>query len=605
MIGQSPENIGNPAIEQWVQEVSALTQPDRVVYCDGSEREKDALIAAALETGELIELNQTRLPGCYLHRSAPHDVARTEHLTFISTIRKVDAGPTNNWMAPDEARAKLTPLFAGAMRGRTMYVVPFLMGPPGSRFSKVGVEITDSKYVVLNMRIMTRVGAIALDHLKRTGEDFTRCLHSLGDLSPERRFIVHFPETNAVWSIGSGYGGNALLGKKCMALRIASWLARQEGWLAEHMLLIGIQNPAGELRHIAAAFPSACGKTNLAMLQPPETMAGWKVQTIGDDIAWLRPGADGRLWAVNPEAGFFGVVPGTSHRTNANAFQMIQRNTIYTNVALRPDGTPWWEGHDDPPPAEAQDWQGRPWTPASPEKAAHPNSRFTTPAVECPSLSGEFEDPNGVPIDAILFGARRQRRVPLVYQSRNWTHGTFLGATLSSETTAAATGKVGVLRRDSMAMLPFCGYNMGDYFAHWLNVGRSVSHPPKIFRVNWFRTGEDGKFLWPGFGDNLRVLQWILDRCEDRAEAIDTPIGWVPALNAIDRTGTNLSDKSMSLLLKVDPAEWVEAVAGQEDFLNSFGEHLPTALRDEHTQLAHRIHDAITPPDLHGRDLGS
>jgi phosphoenolpyruvate carboxykinase (GTP) len=605
MTAQAQENTQYPAIERWVQEVSALTQPDRVVYCDGSEREKDALIAESLGTGELIELNQSRLPGCYLHRSAPHDVARTEHLTFIATTREVDSGPTNNWMAPEVAREKLTPLFAGAMRGRTMYVVPFLMGPPGSRFSKVGVEITDSKYVVLNMRIMTRIGQVALDHLSRTGDDFTRCLHSLGDLSPDRRFIVHFPETNAVWSIGSGYGGNALLGKKCLALRIASWLAREEGWLAEHMLLIGVQNPKGTLRHIAAAFPSACGKTNLAMLQPPASMPGWKVSTIGDDIAWLRPGEDGRLWAVNPEAGFFGVVPGTSRKTNANAFEMIQRNTIYTNVALRPDGTPWWEGHDDPPPAEALDWQGRPWTPASSEKAAHPNSRFTAPAAQCPSISPEFEHVDGVPIDAILFGARRQRRVPLVYQSRSWTHGTFLGATLSSETTAAATGKVGVLRRDPMAMLPFCGYNMGDYFAHWLDVGKSLSAPPKIFRVNWFRTGEDGKFLWPGFGDNLRVLQWVLERCTGHGEAVETPIGWIPSLHAINRTGINLTDEAMASLLKVDPAEWVEAVSGQDHFLHSLGTHLPAAIQEEHTALAHRIHDAITPPDLHGRDSGS
>ena len=582
-----------------------MTTPDQVVYCDGSERERAQLVQECLASGELIELNQEKLPNCYLHRSASHDVARTEHLTFVSTTDKQDAGPNNNWMSADDARARLTPLFSGAMKGRTMYVVPFLMGPPGSRFSKVGVEITDSKYVVLNMRIMTRVGQVALDHLTRTGDDFTRCLHSLGDLSPDRRFIVHFPETNAVWSIGSGYGGNALLGKKCLALRIASWLAREEGWLAEHMLLIGVQNPKGELRHIAAAFPSACGKTNLAMLQPPASMPGWKVQTIGDDIAWLRPGDDGRLWAVNPEAGFFGVVPGTSRKTNANAFEMIQRNTIYTNVALRPDGTPWWEGHDDPAPAEALDWQGRPWTPASSEKAAHPNSRFTTPAAQCPSISPEFEHVDGVPIDAILFGARRQRRVPLVYQSRNWSHGTFLGATLSSETTAAATGKVGVLRRDPMAMLPFCGYNMGDYFAHWLDVGKSLSLPPKIFRVNWFRTGEDGKFLWPGFGDNLRVLQWVLERCAGHGEAVDSPIGWVPSLHAINRTGIDLTDKSMASLLKVDPAEWVEAVAGQEHFLNSLGDHLPKAIQEEHTALAHRIHDAITPPDLHGRDLGS
>jgi phosphoenolpyruvate carboxykinase (GTP) len=591
------------AIERWVDEVRDLTTPEAVVYCDGSDRERDQLTRASLATGELIELNQSKLPGCYLHRSAPHDVARTEHLTFVCTDVKDDAGPNNNWMAPADARAKLTPLYRGAMKGRTMYVVPFLMGPPGSRFSKVGVEITDSRYVALNMRIMTRIGAVALEHLGAS-DDFTRCLHSLGDLSPDRRFICHFPESNTVWSIGSGYGGNALLGKKCMALRLASWLGRTEGWLAEHMLILGLTTPAGKKHYITAAFPSACGKTNLAMLVPPSTMPGWKAETVGDDIAWLRAGDDGRLWAVNPEAGFFGVVPGTSRRTNPNAFDMIQSNTIYTNVALRPDGTPWWEGHDDPPPKEALDWQGRPWTPSSTEKAAHPNSRFTTPAAQCASISPEFENPNGVPVDAMLFGARRQRRVPLVYQSRSWQHGTFLGATLSSETTAAATGKVGVLRRDPMAMLPFCGYNMGDYFAHWLEVGKQLKTPPRIFRVNWFRTGDDGKFLWPGFGDNLRVLAWILERCEGRGGAIDTPIGLVPSPDAIDRRGIDLGDEQMASLLKVDPAEWVEAVTGQEDFLNSFGSHTPKAIRDEHTELVRRIHDAITPHDLHGRDSG-
>jgi phosphoenolpyruvate carboxykinase (GTP) len=591
------------AIHEWVTEVSNLTTPERVVYCDGSAREGLQLTREAVETGELIELNQEKLPGCYLHRSAPDDVARTEHLTFISTARPEDAGPTNNWMAPADARARLTPLFRGAMKGRTLYVIPFLMGPPGSRFAKVGVQITDSRYVVLNMRIMTRVGQVALDHLGSDG-DFTRCLHSLGDLSPDRRFIVHFPEENTVWSVGSGYGGNALLGKKCMALRLASWLARKEGWLAEHMLILGLESPSGRTRYLTAAFPSACGKTNLAMLVPPKSMPGWKAWTVGDDIAWLRPGEDGRLWAVNPESGFFGVVPGTSRKTNPNAFEMIQRNTIYTNVALRPDGTPWWEGHDDPPPAQALDWQGRPWTPDSTEKAAHPNGRFTTPASQCPSISPEFENPNGVPIDAMLFGARRQRRVPLVYEARSWAHGTFLGATLSSETTAAATGKVGVLRRDPMAMLPFCGYNMGDYFGHWLDVGAALPSPPKIFRVNWFRTSEDGKFLWPGFGDNLRVLTWILDRCEGKGDAIETPIGLLPTSDAIDRTGLNLSDEVMSALLKVDPAEWVEAVAGQDDFLKKFGQHTPPAIQAEHLALAHRIHDAITPPDLRGRDNG-
>ncbi|HEX4998196.1 MAG TPA: phosphoenolpyruvate carboxykinase (GTP) [Terriglobia bacterium] len=580
------------AIDRWVNEISALTTPDRVVYCDGSERERKQLTEECLATGELIELNQQKMPGCYLHRSAPHDVARTEHLTFISTREKEDAGPNNNWMAPDDARARLTPLFKGAMKGRTMYVVPFLMGPPGSRFSKVGVEITDSRYVALNMRIMTRVGSIAIEHLKDP-EDFTRCLHSLGDLSPDRRYIVHFPEENAVWSIGSGYGGNALLGKKCLALRLASWLARKEGWLAEHMLILGLQNPAGEMRYVTAAFPSACGKTNLAMLVPPASMAGWKAWTVGDDIAWLRPGDDGRLWAVNPEAGFFGVVPGTSHATNPNAFDMIQRNTIYTNVALRPDGTPWWEGHDDPPPASALDWQGRPWTPDSKEKAAHPNSRFTTPATQCASLSPEFENPNGVPIDAMLFGARRARRVPLAYEGRDWQHGTFLGATLASETTAAATGKVGVLRRDPMAMLPFCGYNMGDYFAHWLDVGKALKSPPRIFRVNWFRTDTQGRFLWPGFGENLRVLQWILERCAGRGKAVDTPIGFVPTRDAIDISGLDVSEKSMGELLDVDPADWLDAVAVQEDFLKSFGDRMPKAIWDEHKVLARRVGEAV------------
>jgi phosphoenolpyruvate carboxykinase (GTP) len=582
----------NAAIQRWVDEVGGLTGPDRVVYCDGSEGEKNRLIGECLASGELIELDQRRLPGCYLHRSAPHDVARTEHLTFVSTEKEEDAGPNNNWKPPARAEAELTTLFRGAMKGRTMFVVPFLMGPPGSRFAKVGVEITDSRYVVLSMRIMTRVGQVALDHCGGQ-DDFTRCLHSLGDLSPDRRFIVHFPERNTVWSIGSGYGGNALLGKKCMALRLASWVARQEGWLAEHMLILGLQDPRGHTRYITGAFPSACGKTNMAMLVPPPSMPGWKVWTVGDDIAWLRQGHDGRLWAVNPEAGFFGVVPGTSRSTNPTAFEMIQRDTLYTNVALRPDGTPWWEGHNDPPPPEALDWQGRPWTPASGEKAAHPNSRFTTPVSNCPSLSPEFDNPEGVPVDAILFGARRQRRVPLVYEARDWEHGTYVGATLSSETTAAATGKVGVLRRDSMAMAPFCGYNMADYFAHWLKVGRGLTSPPRLYRVNWFRTDKSGQYLWPGFGDNLRVLNWVIERCTTGAEARETAIGFLPPPSALDTRGLDVPPDVLEELLTVDPADWVDALVGQREFLGSFGARMPAEIWNQHHEMIRRVEAAM------------
>jgi phosphoenolpyruvate carboxykinase (GTP) len=581
--------IISEAARRWVDEVASLCRPDAVEWCDGSGNEAGRLTKLAVARGELIPLDPVKLPHCHLHRSAPNDVARTEHLTFICTRTKDDAGPTNNWMDPAEARARLTPLYRDAMKGRTMYVVPFIMGPPGSPFSKVGVEITDSIYVALNMGIMTHMGNAAWEHLGDS-PDFTRCLHSLGDLSPERRYICHFPQDNEIWSIGSGYGGNALLGKKCLALRLASYLGRSEGWLAEHMLILGLQSPEGETHYVAGAFPSACGKTNLAMLVPPASMKGWKAWTVGDDIAWMRIGPDGRLWAVNPEAGFFGVVPGTSSRTNANAMATINRNTIYTNVALKPDGTVWWEGHDEPPAPGMLDWQGRPWDPASGEKAAHPNSRFTAPAGQCPSISPEWQSPTGVPISAILFGARRQRVVPLVYEARSWQHGTFLGATLSSETTAAATGKVGVLRRDPMAMVPFCGYNMGDYWGHWLEMGKRMTQPPKVFRVNWFRTGDTGKFLWPGFGENLRVLRWILDRCRGAAEAKETPIGFVPTPRSLDRTGLDLTDAALDTLLRVDPAEWSEAIQTQEDFFSKFGDRLPRGIREEHDELARRIH---------------
>ncbi len=575
------------AVRGWVDEVRALCEPDAVVWCDGSEEERDRLYAEAVAAGVFLPLNPELQPGSYLHRSDPSDVARTEHLTFICTEDKAAAGPNNNWMSPEDAYAKLTPLYQGAMKGRTLYVVPFIMGPAGSPFSKVGVELTDSVYVVLNMRIMTRMGDVAWRHLGGSS-DFTRCLHSLGDLSPDRRFICHFPEENAIWSIGSGYGGNALLGKKCLALRIASWLGRQEGWMAEHMLILGIETPSGEKHYVCGAFPSACGKTNLAMLVPPAALAakGWKVWTVGDDIAWLRPGPDGRLWAVNPEYGFFGVAPGTSNKTNANAMATLKANAIFTNVALQPDGTVWWEGHPAEPQAGMLDWRGRPWSKESGEKAAHPNSRFTVPASQCPSIAPEWEDPRGVPISAILFGARRPRTVPLVYEARDWQHGTYLGATLGSETTAAATGKVGVLRRDPMAMLPFCGYNMADYFTHWLAMGETIANPPRIFGVNWFRTSADGKFLWPGYGDNLRVLEWVLERCAGRGEASETPVGFIPTPDALDLDGLGLDDSSLRTLLTVDPAEWTAEAEEHRAWLATFGERLPSALWDEHARLA-------------------
>lgn len=578
----------NQPVQRWVNEVAALCRPEEVVWCDGSEEERELLEQAAVRSGELIPLNQQELPGCYLHRSDPSDVARTENLTFVCTRKKDDAGPNNNWIAPAQAYDRLSKIYAGSMEGRTMYVVPFLMGPAGSRFSKVGIEVTDSIYVVLNMRMMTRMGRVALEHLGDS-DDFTRGLHSKADLNMDRRYICHFPEDNTIWSVGSGYGGNALLGKKCLALRIASYLGRTEGWLAEHMLIVGVESPDGEVTYICGAFPSACGKTNLAMLVPPASMKGWKVYTVGDDISWLRVGPDGRLWAVNPEAGFFGVVPGTSSKTNPNAMKLIKKNTIYTNVALKPDGTVWWEGHDDPPPKNATDWRGRPWKPTSTEPAAHPNSRFTVPAEQCPSISPKWQDPQGVPISAILFGARRQKLMPLVYQSFNWQHGTFLGATLASETTAAATGAVGVVRYDPMAMLPFCGYNMADYWGHWISMAQRATNPPKIFRVNWFRRDDNGKFLWPGFGENLRVLQWVIERSKGAGKAEETPIGYVPTSSGLDRKGIDLSEGALKELLAIDREGWRTNLKSQGEFFDKFGDRLPAGIREEHEGLARRL----------------
>ena len=578
----------NAWVRRWVKEVARMCGPADVVWCDGSEAERERLLEVAVRAGDLIPLDQRRLPGCYLHRSDPNDVARTEHLTFICCRERDDAGPTNHWMAPAEGYDRLSKILSGSMEGRTMYVIPFVMGPPDSNFSKVGIQVTDSVYVVLNMRMMTRMGAVAWEHLG-TSDAFTRGLHSKGDLNADRRYICHFPEDNTIWSVGSGYGGNALLSKKCMSLRIASYMGRHEGWLAEHMLIIGVESPDGEVTYICGAFPSACGKTNLSMLVPPTSMKGWRVYTLGDDIAWLRVGPDGRLWAVNPEAGFFGVVPGTSSKTNPNAMAAIQRNTLYTNVALRPDGTVWWEGHDDPPPRTALDWRGRPWTPSHDELAAHPNSRFTTPARQCPSLSPEWENPTGVPISAILFGSRRQKLLPLVYQASSWQHGTFLGATLASETTAAITGAVGVVRRDPMAMLAFCGYNMADYWAHWLSMEKRASHLPKVFRVNWFRRDEKGRFLWPGFGENLRVLKWVIERCRGDGEAEETPIGYVPTPSAIGGKELDVSKHVLEELLRVDREGWLTNLRNQAEFFAKFEDRLPAGIREEHEALARRL----------------
>jgi phosphoenolpyruvate carboxykinase (GTP) len=579
----------NPKLLAWVDEMAKLTQPDQVVWCDGSEGEKERLTKYAVDKGILIPLNPEKRPGCYLHRSDPNDVARTEHLTFVCTRTKEAAGPNNNWMDPKEGYAKLEKLFAGSMKGRTMYVIPYLMGPAGSPFSKVGVEITDSVYVALNMRIMARMGRVALETLGDTSNDFNRGLHCTLDLDPEKRFICHFPEDNTIWSIGSGYGGNALLGKKCLALRIASFLGREEGWLAEHMLILGAEDPQGKKHYVVAAFPSACGKTNFAMMVPPPQLKGWKITTVGDDISWLRIGKDGRLWAVNPENGYFGVAPGTNKKTNPNAMACVERNAIFTNVAMTKDGDVWWEGIDGEPPAELTDWRGQPWTPASKTPAAHPNSRFTAPMRNNPILSDKADDSEGVPISAIIFGGRRASTVPLVMQSFNWAHGVYLGATMGSETTAAAVGQAGVVRRDPMAMLPFCGYDMGDYFGHWLKIQERLADPPPIFLVNWFRKDESGKFLWPGFGENMRVLTWILARAAGTTGASETPLGWVPRAGDLDTAGLDITPDQVRKATSIDLKEWGPELESQGELFTKLDRTLPKAIKLERELLMARL----------------
>lgn len=587
----------NKKVLQFVDEAVALAKPDKVVWIDGSEAQLEALRKEAIASGEMIKLNDEKLPGCLYHRTKPNDVARVEGRTFICSRRKEDAGPTNNWMDPEEMYKKLKAIAKDSMIGRTMYVIPFSMGAVNSPFAKIGIETTDSIYVVLNMAIMTRIGQKVLDRLGDS-EDVVRGFHAKCNVDENERYIVQFPEDNAIWSVNSAYGGNVLLGKKCFALRIASYQGKNEGWMAEHMLILGVEKPNGETKYVTAAFPSACGKTNLAMLIPPEiyTKKGYRVYTVGDDIAWLRVGADGRLYAINPEAGFFGVAPGTNEKSNPNALASTRKNTIFTNVAINPeDNTVWWEGLTKTPPARLIDWKGNPWTPdmkdadGKPVKAAHPNSRFTAPAINCPCISSEFEAPNGVPISAIIFGGRRAATTPLVYQSRSWDNGVFVGSIMASETTAAAAGAVGVVRRDPMAMLPFCGYHMGDYFQHWIDMGKKIKVQPKIFNVNWFRTDSEGHFIWPGFGDNMRVLDWILKRCEETVDADETAIGYVPKPEDINLEGCSVDEETLKGLLNVDTETWKKEAEGIKEFYKKFGDKLPKELEDELAALESRL----------------